>query len=80
MSNSIRLKTWEERSHRSQDKGKGDVRQWFEILVVDDTLVLLLGKPHGVHNLLNIFVPVKALPVSLCSTHDLEKVIRVAYM
>ena len=66
-------------SPRSQDKGEGDVRQWFEIFVVDDTLILLLGKPHGIDNLLNVFVAKKALPVSLCSACDLENVIRVAY-
>jgi hypothetical protein len=66
-------------SPRSQDKGEGDIRQWFEIFVVDDTLILLLGEPHGIDNLLNIFVAKKALPVSLCSACDLENVIRVAY-
>ena len=66
-------------SPRSQDKGEGDVRQWFEIFVVDDTLILLLGELHGIDNLLNIFVAKKALPVSLFSAHDLENVIRVAY-
>ena len=69
----------EEMLHHSQDKGKGDVRQWIEVLVVDDTLILLLGEPHGIDNLLNIFVAKKALPVSLCSACDLENVIRVAY-
>ena len=65
-------------SHCSQDKDEGDVRQWFEILVVDDTLILLLGELHGIDNLLNIFVARKDLPVSLCSAHDLENVIKVS--
>ena len=49
------------------------------LIVIDNTLILLLGEPHGIHNLLNIFVAKKALPVSLRSARDLENVIRVAY-
>jgi hypothetical protein len=79
MSNNIGLKVSQERPYPSEDEGKRDVWKWFEVLIVDDTFILLLGEPHGIHNVLNIFVAIKALPVSLRSVHDLDNVIRVAY-
>jgi hypothetical protein len=61
----------EEHSYPSKDKGNSDVWHWFEILGIDNTIVLLIRKPHGVDDLLDVFVVKEALPLGLCGTHFL---------
>ena len=69
MSNKLRYIRIEEHSYPSMDKGNGDVRHQLEILGIDNTIVLLIREPHGVDDLLDIFVVKEALPLGLCGTH-----------
>ena len=43
--------------------------------MVDDTLILLLGEPHGIDDLLDVLVSEETLPVSLCRVHFLENIL-----
>jgi hypothetical protein len=61
----------EEHSYPSKDKGNSDVSHWFEILKINNTVVLLIREPHGVDDLLDVFVAKEALPLGFCGAHFL---------
>jgi hypothetical protein len=60
-----------EGSYPGKDECNSYVRQWFEIVGINNSVILLICEPHGVDDLLDVFVAKEALSFSLGGTHFL---------